>query len=219
SSTKEIVGRSREERDYKDDWDHLLDFNLDDVPLLCGEELLPFKDKVKLDGKIVKEEEKAIQRIKGEALKEKDNPEVFIFPIRLEGKVNKNALANIGSDINTMSYRIYETLGREEMKKVDRGITMINIPMHKLWGYSQVFFVRWDDWDHLLDFNLDDVPLLCGEELLPFKDKVKLDGKIVKEEEKAIQRIKGEALKEKDNPEVFIFPIRLEGKVNKNALA
>nr|GEU42457.1 hypothetical protein [Tanacetum cinerariifolium] len=41
-------------------------------------------------------------------------------------KVNKNALADTGSDINTMPYRIYETLGREDMKKVDRGITMIN---------------------------------------------------------------------------------------------
>ncbi|GJY32422.1 hypothetical protein Tco_0415917 [Tanacetum coccineum] len=30
------------------------------------------------------------------------------------------------TDINTMPYRIYEQLGREDMKKVDRGITMIN---------------------------------------------------------------------------------------------
>ncbi|GKD74268.1 hypothetical protein Tco_1332550 [Tanacetum coccineum] len=63
---------------------------------------------------------------KGEALKEKDDPSAFIFPIRLEGKVNENTLADTGSDINTMPYRIYETLGREEMKKIDRGITMIN---------------------------------------------------------------------------------------------
>nr|GFB96050.1 hypothetical protein [Tanacetum cinerariifolium] len=67
------------------------------------------------------EEEEAVKRIKGEALKEKDDPSAFIFPIRLEGKVNKNALEDIGSDINTMPYRSYETLGREEMKKIDRG--------------------------------------------------------------------------------------------------
>ncbi|GJS58030.1 hypothetical protein Tco_0652814 [Tanacetum coccineum] len=85
-----------------------------------------WKDKVELDGKIVKEEEEAVKRIKGEALKEKDNPGAFIFPIRLEGQVNENALADTGSDINTMPYRIYEQLGREDMKKVDRGITMIN---------------------------------------------------------------------------------------------
>ncbi|GKC10383.1 retrotransposon ORF1 [Tanacetum coccineum] len=85
-----------------------------------------WKDKVELDGKIVKEEEEAVKRIKGEALKEKDDPGAFIFPIRLEGQVNKNALADTGSDINTMPYRIYEQLGREDMKKVDRGIIMIN---------------------------------------------------------------------------------------------
>ncbi|GJW40733.1 hypothetical protein Tco_0066578 [Tanacetum coccineum] len=84
------------------------------------------KDKVELDGLTVKEDEEAVKRIKGEALKDKDDPGAFIFLIRLEGKVNENALANTGSDINTMPYRIYETLGREEMKKIDRGITMIN---------------------------------------------------------------------------------------------
>ncbi|GKC32237.1 hypothetical protein Tco_1039531 [Tanacetum coccineum] len=62
-----------------------------------------WKDKVELDGKIVKEEEEAVKKIKGEALKEKDKPGAFIFPIRLEGQ-----------------------LGREDMKKVDRGITTIN---------------------------------------------------------------------------------------------
>nr|GEW39185.1 reverse transcriptase domain-containing protein [Tanacetum cinerariifolium] len=85
-----------------------------------------WKDKVKLDGKIVKEEEDAVKRIKGEALKEKDNPGAFIFPIRLEGQINKNALADTGSNKNTMPYQIYETLGREDMKKIDRGMMMIN---------------------------------------------------------------------------------------------
>ncbi|GJU10107.1 agenet domain-containing protein [Tanacetum coccineum] len=85
-----------------------------------------WKDKVELDGMIVKEEEEAIKKVKGEALKEKDSPGAFIFPIRLEGQVNENALADTGSDINNVPYRIYEQLGREEMKKVDRGITMIN---------------------------------------------------------------------------------------------
>nr|GEV19722.1 hypothetical protein [Tanacetum cinerariifolium] len=85
-----------------------------------------WKDKAELDGKIVKEEEDAVKRIKGEALKKNDDPGAFIFPIILEGKVNENALADTGSDINTMPYRIYKTLGREEMKKIDRGFTMIN---------------------------------------------------------------------------------------------
>nr|GFD13829.1 hypothetical protein [Tanacetum cinerariifolium] len=52
-----------------------------------------WKDKVELDGKIVKEEEE-VKRIKGEALKEKDDHGAFIFPIRLKGQVNENALVD-----------------------------------------------------------------------------------------------------------------------------
>nr|GEX53030.1 hypothetical protein [Tanacetum cinerariifolium] len=85
-----------------------------------------WKDKVELDGKIVKEEEDAVKRIKAEALKEKVDLGAFIFPIRLEGQVNENALADSRLDINTMPYRIYKTLGIEDLKKVDRGIMMIN---------------------------------------------------------------------------------------------
>ncbi|GJR86868.1 hypothetical protein Tco_0210879 [Tanacetum coccineum] len=118
-----VIFETEEEEKSNDDWDHLLDFNIDDVPLLGEEGLLPFickigeepiietvayhdkykkildevwKDKVELDGNIVKEEEDAVKRIKGEALKEKDDPGAFIFPIRLEGQVNENALANTG---------------------------------------------------------------------------------------------------------------------------
>ncbi|GKD92207.1 hypothetical protein Tco_1372044, partial [Tanacetum coccineum] len=79
-----------------------------------------WKDKVELDGKIVKEEKEAVKRIKGEALKEKEDPRAFIFPFRLY------ALADTGSDINTMPFRLYVQLGRDNMKKVDKGITMIN---------------------------------------------------------------------------------------------
>ncbi|GKB43906.1 hypothetical protein Tco_0888848, partial [Tanacetum coccineum] len=78
-----------------------------------------WKDKVQLDGMIGKEEVEAINKVKGEALKEKDDPGAFVFPIRLEGKVNENALTDTGSDINTMTYQIYEPLGREEIKKSD----------------------------------------------------------------------------------------------------
>ncbi|GJY36577.1 hypothetical protein Tco_0421955 [Tanacetum coccineum] len=91
---------------------------------------------------IVKEEEEAIKKVKSEALKEKDDPRAFIFPIRLEGQVNENALAN--SDINTMPYQIYEQLGRKEMKKVDRGITMINHTQAEAMGIlTNVLLVGW----------------------------------------------------------------------------
>nr|GEU54065.1 hypothetical protein [Tanacetum cinerariifolium] len=159
-----------------DDWDHLLDFNLNDVPQF-GEELPSFVCKMRkrnhykkramenlnffyqdirpslstsrhLTQEEVVEEAFAIRisqkfalleevrpviktmtyhnkykKVFGEASEDKDDPRAFIFSIRLEGKVNENALADTGSDINTMPYRIYKTLGREEMKKV--GVTTI----------------------------------------------------------------------------------------------
>ncbi|GJW63713.1 retrovirus-related pol polyprotein from transposon TNT 1-94 [Tanacetum coccineum] len=53
--------------------------------------------------------------------------EVWKDKVDLDGKiVNENALADTRSDINTMPFRIYVQLGRDDMKKVDRGITMIN---------------------------------------------------------------------------------------------
>ncbi|GJX45026.1 hypothetical protein Tco_0261702 [Tanacetum coccineum] len=57
-------------------------------------------DKMKLDGEMKKDEEEAIIKIKGEALKEKEDPRAFVIPIRLEGEINLNALAYTGSDIN-----------------------------------------------------------------------------------------------------------------------
>nr|GEZ69727.1 hypothetical protein [Tanacetum cinerariifolium] len=159
-----LLEETKEEEKSNDDWDCLLDFNIDDVPQLGEEGLPPFvcrmgkssrnkKRAIKnlnffyqdigtsssAGGHLTQEgaakeaiairmsrKEEAVKRIKGEALKEKDDPGAFIFPIRLEGQVNENALADTSSYINTMPYRIYETLGREDMKKVDRGITMIN---------------------------------------------------------------------------------------------
>ncbi|GJX27910.1 hypothetical protein Tco_0235989 [Tanacetum coccineum] len=117
---QEAYDETKEEAKSNDDWDHLLDFNkmgksirkkkwamenlkLSHQDIGTYSSAGVWKDKVELDGKIVKEEEEAVKRIKGEALKEKDDPGAFIFPIRLEGQ-----------------------LGREDMKKVDRGITMIN---------------------------------------------------------------------------------------------
>ncbi|GJY34895.1 hypothetical protein Tco_0419364 [Tanacetum coccineum] len=137
-----FLEETKEEGKCNDDWDHLLDFNIDDVPLLgtsssAGghltqeeaakeaiairmsqkfallEEERPiietmayndkykkilyevWKDKVELDGKIVKEDKEAVKRIKGEALKEKDDPGAFIFPIRLEGQTNTSYLKTL----------------------------------------------------------------------------------------------------------------------------
>ncbi|GJV97047.1 hypothetical protein Tco_1548624 [Tanacetum coccineum] len=74
----------------------------------------------------MKEDEDAVKRIQGQALKEKNDPGAFIFLIRLEGKVNENAMADTGSDMNIMPYRIYKQLGRDDFKNKERGITMID---------------------------------------------------------------------------------------------
>ncbi|GJV20250.1 hypothetical protein Tco_1369270 [Tanacetum coccineum] len=83
-------------------------------------------DKVRLDGKIKPEEEIAMVKVKGQMLKEKKDPEAFLFPIRLEGLINENDLIDTGSDTNTMPYRIYEQLGKDDIMQEERNITMIN---------------------------------------------------------------------------------------------
>ncbi|GKC21507.1 DNA-directed DNA polymerase [Tanacetum coccineum] len=82
-------------------------------------------DKEKLAISIYEQKE-AIKRAKGEALIEKEDPGAFIFPIRLEGKINLNGVADTGSEVNVMPYRICIDLGCEKEKKVNRGIEMIN---------------------------------------------------------------------------------------------
>ncbi|GJZ01691.1 DNA-directed DNA polymerase [Tanacetum coccineum] len=82
-------------------------------------------DKMKLDG-MEKAEEKAMIKIKEEALIEKEDPGEFVIPIRLEGKINLNTLADTGSDINTMPYRVYKELGREDVQNVEKKITILN---------------------------------------------------------------------------------------------
>ncbi|GJS04997.1 reverse transcriptase domain-containing protein [Tanacetum coccineum] len=116
--------------------DHLLDFNIDDIPLMGEEGLPPFICKMRKSSRNKKRATENLNffyqdigtshQLEGEALKEKEDPEAFIFPIRLEGHVNENALADTRLDINNMPFWLYVQLGRDDMKKVDRGITMIN---------------------------------------------------------------------------------------------
>ncbi|GKE01762.1 hypothetical protein Tco_1389745, partial [Tanacetum coccineum] len=82
-------------------------------------------DKMKLNG-VNKEEEEAMIKIKREALMKKDDPGAFVILIRLEGKINLNALVDISSNINSMPYCIYKELGREDVHNLKKGITMLN---------------------------------------------------------------------------------------------
>ncbi|GKB60387.1 hypothetical protein Tco_0916573, partial [Tanacetum coccineum] len=67
-------------------------------------------NKVRLDGMVKAEEERVMVKVKGQMLKEKRDPGAFIFPIRLEGRIDENALVDTGFDTNTMPYKIYEQL-------------------------------------------------------------------------------------------------------------
>ncbi|GKB38690.1 hypothetical protein Tco_0883632 [Tanacetum coccineum] len=91
---KELIvalrGENEKREKSNDDWDHLLDFNIDDVPLLGKEGILPFVCKM---GKSSRKKKRAMEN-----------------------------LNFFNQDIGTSS----STGGREDIKKVDRGITMIN---------------------------------------------------------------------------------------------
>nr|GEZ09848.1 hypothetical protein [Tanacetum cinerariifolium] len=120
-----------------DDWDQLLDFTFDDVPKF-GKELPPFICKM---GKSNHNKKRTIKNLNlfyqdirpsssagGHLTQEEIEKEALAMRInqKLKGKVNENELADTGSDMNTLPYHSYETLEREEMKKIDKGITMIN---------------------------------------------------------------------------------------------
>ncbi|GJY32346.1 retrovirus-related pol polyprotein from transposon TNT 1-94 [Tanacetum coccineum] len=79
--------------------------------------------------------------------------------LTLEGKVNQNALADTGSDINTMPYRIYETLGREDMKKIDRGITMINHTQAEAMGKLSNVLCQVGETTMIAKFLILDIPI------------------------------------------------------------
>ncbi|GKB37704.1 hypothetical protein Tco_0882646 [Tanacetum coccineum] len=85
-------------------------------------------DKLNLDGEVEVDEEEATKEvIKGyKTLREKDDPGVFVLPIRLESKIDSFALADTGSNINVLPYQLYTKLGREEAKPVGKKITMLD---------------------------------------------------------------------------------------------
>ncbi|GJU90330.1 hypothetical protein Tco_1302753 [Tanacetum coccineum] len=83
------------------------------------------KDKVELDGKTEKEDEEAVKRIKGEALKEKEDPR------------------------------------REDMKKVDRGITMINHTQADAMGKLSNVLFQVGVTTIIAKFLILDIPIDC----------------------------------------------------------
>ncbi|GJZ17513.1 agenet domain-containing protein [Tanacetum coccineum] len=84
--------------------------------------------KTKLDRELELEEEEAMEAMvkSYKAIKEKNDPRVFVLLIRLETKFDFHALADTGSNINVMPYRIYKKLRREQVKPVSHKITMLD---------------------------------------------------------------------------------------------
>ncbi|GJW04928.1 DNA-directed DNA polymerase [Tanacetum coccineum] len=123
---------------------------------------------MRLDGMIKPEEERVMVKVKGHMLKEKKDPGAFLFLIRLEGRINKNALADTGFDTNTMPYRIYEQLGRDDIMKEERNITMINYTEAKVTRrlvnvLCQVGFTTLSAKFLILEIPVDrDAPIMVG---------------------------------------------------------
>ncbi|GJR82727.1 putative reverse transcriptase domain-containing protein [Tanacetum coccineum] len=59
-------------------------------------------------------------------IKEKEDLDVVVLPIRLEGRVDTYALADTGSNINIIPYRIFEEIGREHVKPIIHNVSMLN---------------------------------------------------------------------------------------------
>ena len=76
-------------------------------------------DRLKMDGEVEdeSEEEAAAHVVRGyKVLRELDDPGCFVFPIRLEGELTYYALADTGSNINMMPYKIYELLKKGKVR-------------------------------------------------------------------------------------------------------
>ncbi|GKB63219.1 gag protease polyprotein [Tanacetum coccineum] len=127
---------------------------------------------MRLDGMINPEEERVMVKVKWQMLKEKKDPGAFLFPIRLEGRMNENALADTGYYTNTMPYRIYEQLGRDDIMKEERNITMINYTEAEVTGrlvnvLCQVGFTTLSAKFLILEIPVDrDAPIVVGRGFL-----------------------------------------------------
>nr|GFB67876.1 hypothetical protein [Tanacetum cinerariifolium] len=115
-----------------DDWVDILEgIDFGDIQEIEGIELSPYVvrwERVQEIRKSHLEEVKANEEMVKEykAIKEKSNLGAFVLPIRLEGRYDTHALADNGSNINIVPYRIFEKLGREQVKSLCHNVSMLN---------------------------------------------------------------------------------------------
>ncbi|GKE96727.1 hypothetical protein Tco_1581582, partial [Tanacetum coccineum] len=124
-----------------------------------------------LDGKTVKEEEEAVKRIKGEALKEKEDLGAFIFPIRLEGQAEAmrmltNVLCHVGVTTLITKFMILDIpIDRDSPIVVGRGFlrtigAIVNTPERLFSTFDgfchQTFFAARSDFMRNAESDSDD---------------------------------------------------------------
>ncbi|GKA22640.1 hypothetical protein Tco_0708602 [Tanacetum coccineum] len=90
-------------------------------------------DKLKLDEEIEEGEEEATKEVirNYKTLREKNDPGVFVIPIRVEGKYDTHALADTGSNINVLPYGIYMQIGADESTQAILDVTAGGIFLYK----------------------------------------------------------------------------------------
>ncbi|GKD04852.1 hypothetical protein Tco_1179826 [Tanacetum coccineum] len=144
-----FLEETEEEGKSNDDWDHLLDFNIDYVSLLGDEGLSPFICKM---GKSSRNKKRAMENLN------------FFYQ-------------DIGTSSSGGGHLTQEEATKEAIAiRMSRNFALLEgeRPIIETMAYH-------DKYKKILDEF--------------WKDKVELDGKIIKEEEEAVKRIKGEALK------------------------
>nr|GEV97047.1 hypothetical protein [Tanacetum cinerariifolium] len=135
----------------EDDWDAILEgMDFGDIPEIDGLDLPPYVCNMGKNSRIKKKSYKNYKMKEGslgknngeleleeveaneemvreyKAIKEKDDRGAFVLTIRLEGRFNTHALADTGSNINIIPYRIFKKLGREHVKPVRHNMSMLN---------------------------------------------------------------------------------------------
>ncbi|GJV04639.1 putative reverse transcriptase domain-containing protein [Tanacetum coccineum] len=85
-------------------------------------------DKLKLDEKVEEDEEEAAKEVirNYKTLREKNDPGVFVLPIRIKGTYDTHALADTGSNINVLPYGIYVKIGKGKAKPIANKIKMLD---------------------------------------------------------------------------------------------
>ncbi|GKD90410.1 hypothetical protein Tco_1365917, partial [Tanacetum coccineum] len=156
-----FLDNSEETKKFEDDWDHFLDIDFRDIPIMDEADLPPFVCKM---GKS--------KRKKKIALKNFQLCYYDMGPSLSNGKPL------------TQEEAAREALAIDICKRFS--ILEEEIPMIETMAYS-------DKYKKILD------------EIV--MDKIKMDGEIKKKEKEAIKQVKGEALKEKEDPGAFIIPI------------